>query len=126
MAESMPDVPAADSLRQRATAIQVIGAPLVDRSAVRQRRLGASLLLALFLGRNALGSAMSGPEAFHTAIGRFLMIFGLTVFSIRALGNLYDQYLDAAIERAGADTMASTDDADQRPSAGGEGLGSDR
>lgn len=84
------------SLRQRATAIQVIGAPEVDRSAQRQQRLGFSLLLALALGWDSLMLAANSMAPFHMAIGRFLLIFAVTVGSIRALGNLYDGYLDEA------------------------------
>ncbi len=81
-------------LRQRATAIQVIGAPEIDRSAQRQQRLGASLLLALALGWDSLMVAANSSAPFHLAIGRFLLIFAATVGSIRALGNMYDRYLD--------------------------------
>ncbi len=86
-------------LRQRATTIQVIGAPPADRSAQRQQRLGFSLLVALALGWDSLMLAANSGTAFHTSIGRFLLIFVVTVGSIRALGNLYDNYLDEAEAR---------------------------
>ncbi len=85
------------TLRQRATAIQVIGAPEVDRSAQRQQRLGFSLLLGLALGWDSLMLAANSGAPFHLAIGRFLLIFAVTVGSIRALGNLYDGYVDQAL-----------------------------
>ncbi|MEZ5227404.1 MAG: hypothetical protein R2710_12225 [Acidimicrobiales bacterium] len=107
------------NLRQRATAIQVIGAPEVDRSAQRQQRLGASLLLALALGWDSLMVAANSTGPFHLAIGRFLLIFAVTVGTIRALGNMYDRYLDdadlqdklarAARHRADASTNLDTD-----------------
>ncbi len=119
------------NLRQRAVAIQVIGSGPVDRSATRQRRLGASLLLALYLGWNPLMQAMSGPLPFHTAMGRFLFVFLATVVSIHVVGNLYDDYADRAEQRGWDDAarrpdgtaMATTD---QPPSGGVEGLGSER
>ncbi len=86
----------APTLRQRATAIQVIGVPATDRSAQRQQRLGFSLLIALGLGWDSLMMAANPAAPFHMAIGRFLLIFAATVGSIRALGNLYDNYLDEA------------------------------
>ncbi len=101
--DTAPAAAAADmlpkQLRQRATALQVIGAPEVDRSAQQQQRLGFSLLVGLALGWDPLMVAANSTAPFHTAIGRFLLIFGATVFTIRALGNLYDQYVDEAAAR---------------------------
>ncbi len=117
----------APSLRERAVAIQVIGSGPVDRSASRQRRLGASLLLALYLGWNPLMQAMSGPVPFHSAMGRFLVVFLATVVSIHVVGNLYDDYADrTAVEGVRGRPDRSPTTGDQPPSVGAEGLGSDR
>lgn len=114
MAKDTPDttnagalgaVPA--SLRQRATAIQVIGAPAVDRSAQRQQRLGFSLLLALGFGWSSLQAAANPAAPFEASIGRFLLIFVVTVGTIRALGNLYDQYADQATRETAASTTTA-------------------
>lgn len=104
------------SLRQRAAAIQVIGAPAVDRAAQRQQRLGFSLLLALGFGWDSLQAATNPAAPFDAAIGRFLVIFVVTVGTIRALGNLYDRYADQAARTASA--AASSPGSNQQPIAG--------
>jgi hypothetical protein len=120
-------------LRRRARAIQVIGVPEVDRRATRQTRLGASLLVGLFLGWDSLTAAMSGPEPFHLALGRFVAIFVVTVASISWLGGVYDRAADEALANqrrasiAAADASGSTLADKHQPSPGvGEGLGSER